>query len=723
MEEDQELILSIPVLALEEMEPEKRPECCIYKVPKKLRELNREAYTPKLISIGPYHYGQKNLKKMEDLKVRYFNEAAYRTKKNRDDFTRCIQKIEYKKIIHCYAEVNDMIEKDFMQMILLDSIFIIEQLWRTNENPPMNIPAITTISQKCEWKLDACVPFFVLEELYDFAYSGLSMHQQNEGYSFLKLVHEYLLHFLTSAGLVRDFEYKKIFSGEMKKVKHFTDFLRYFLLPQNPTCGRSFERVPCATKLSEAGVEFKVNKSENGRLLDIQFRKSALLGIFPFLNFSWLLSCFPCLKCLEIMQPVLELKSFIIRDATECVVRNLMALEQCYYPWEAYVCNYIVLLDHLINTEADVDLLVEKNVIVNWLGNNKRVATLINGLCLQIIEGLLYYGSEAPSSTSHAWKRIMKGRDVIRKGGLWRIGDGRAISFLGDNLILVKHRPKIVLPIQNMYIGMKRAMAALGGGGGGLLLLPSLDSLRGVGRTSKPSSCPTRASQPPRCRCGPRGRARGLGCRTSCGFGTPGPFCQRTKRASSLCPACQFIDQENGVWKDELLDQWLLDFEAAEAIWQLKVLGKVKNLVWRACQNSLPTEMNLVKRRVITDDRCDLCKDQQLLQQAKDRFQEFSALQANPTPQWIPLAASWRPLDTSWYKINSNGTLYAKENCARIGPVIRNEQGMVMASLSQKIPLPFTVVKVEALAALQVEGKWNLLQNLVWIGLRWKGTP
>ena len=28
----------------------------------------------------------------------------------------------------------------------------------------------------------------------------------------------------------------------------------------------------------------------------------------------------------------------------------------------------------------------------------------------------------------------------------------------------------------------------------------------------------------PRCRCGPRGRARGLGCRKSCGFGAFGPF-------------------------------------------------------------------------------------------------------------------------------------------------------------------------------------------------------
>ena len=472
LSEDQELILSIPVLALEEMEPEKRPECCIYKVPQKLRKVKEEAYTPKLISIGPYHYGEKNLKKMEDLKVRYFNEAVNRTKKNQDDFTKRIREIGYKKILHCYAEVNNMNEKDFMKMILLDSIFIIEQLWRTYKNPPMSPPAMTTISRKCVWSMwDACVitcqketkeddpekknpkednhekenpwrsynimqdlillenqvPFFVLEELYDFAYRGLSMYQQNEDYSFLKLVHEYFFHFWETSGLVRNSEYEKIFSGKTKKVKHFTDFLRYFLLPQNPTCGKSFERVPCATKLSEAGVEFKgskVGKSENGSLLDFQFRKSALLEICPFLNMSWLFSCCPCLKCLEIMQPVLELKSFIIGDATECFVRNLMALEQCHYPQEAYVCNYIVLLDHLINTAADVDLLVEKNVIVNWLGNNKAVATLINGLCQQIVEGnhSCYFelSEKIKDHYTSRWSKLMASLTNLYFKDFWR---------------------------------------------------------------------------------------------------------------------------------------------------------------------------------------------------------------------------------------------------------------------------------------------------------------
>ena len=188
------------------------------------------------------------------------------------------------------------------------------------------------------------------------------------------------------------------------------------------------------------------------------------------------------------------------------------------------------------------------------------------------------------SSASHAWKSITKGRDVIRKGGIWRSADRKSISFWGDNWVPVKYRPKIVSPIQNMDIGIK---------------------------------------------------------------------------------VCQFMDQENGVWKEELLDQCLLDFEAAEvrkmalcrtqqcdiltwpfnadgkytvksgyqsllakihrqqpgpsssdslkplwqAIWQLKVPDKVKSLVWRACQNSLPTKMNLVKRRLIMDDKCDQHED------------------------------------------------------------------------------------------------------------------
>ena len=111
------------------------------------------------------------------------------------------------------------------------------------------------------------------------------------------------------------------------------------------------------------------------------------------------------------MQPVLELQSFLVGDATECVIRNLMAFEQRHHPGETYICNYIVLLDHLINTAEDVDLLVEKKVLVNWLGNNKAVATLINKLCIQIVEGnqSCYYelSERIHGHYSSYWSKLM----------------------------------------------------------------------------------------------------------------------------------------------------------------------------------------------------------------------------------------------------------------------------------------------------------------------------
>ena len=82
----------------------------------------------------------------------------------------------------------------------------------------------------------------------------------------------------------------------------------------------------------------------------------------------------------------MKIPSFTVGDTTNRVIRNFMAFEQCHYPHETYICNYIVLLDHLIKTEKDVDLLVEKKVLDNWLGRDEAVVNLINKICHQIVE-------------------------------------------------------------------------------------------------------------------------------------------------------------------------------------------------------------------------------------------------------------------------------------------------------------------------------------------------
>ena len=40
-------------------------------------------------------------------------------------------------------------------------------------------------------------------------------------------------------------------------------------------------------------------------------------------------------------------------------------------------------------------------------------------------------------------------------------------------------------------------------------------------------------------------------------------------------------------------------------IWRLEVPCKLKNLVWRACKDALPTKANLCKRKVITEATCE----------------------------------------------------------------------------------------------------------------------
>ena len=48
------------------------------------------------------------------------------------------------------------------------------------------------------------------------------------------------------------------------------------------------------------------------------------------------------------------------------------------------------------------------------------------------------------ASYAYAWKSILKGRDVILKGALWRIGDGKRVRIWGDNWLPLKMSAKIV---------------------------------------------------------------------------------------------------------------------------------------------------------------------------------------------------------------------------------------------------------------------------------------
>ena len=52
-----------------------------------------------------------------------------------------------------------------------------------------------------------------------------------------------------------------------------------------------------------------------------------------------------------------------------------------------------------------------------------------------------------------------------------------------------------------------------------------------------------------------------------------------------------------------------VDTQLWKGIWSLRVPNKVKNLLWRACRNAMPTKANLVRCTIIDDPSCDRCHD------------------------------------------------------------------------------------------------------------------
>jgi len=100
-------------------------ECCIYKDPKRLRVLNDKAYTPQVVSIGPFHRDKKELQEMEEHKRKYLQDFLKWSNASLEDFIELIGDREA-TLRNCYAETfKDHSSEKFVRMILVDAAFVI----------------------------------------------------------------------------------------------------------------------------------------------------------------------------------------------------------------------------------------------------------------------------------------------------------------------------------------------------------------------------------------------------------------------------------------------------------------------------------------------------------------------------------------------------------------------------------------------------------------------
>ncbi|KAM2029258.1 hypothetical protein ACFX16_040785 [Malus domestica] len=103
-----------------------KSSCCIFKVPHCLAKTNEGKYRPHIISIGPYHYGDKHVVMMQQHKWRFLDNLLGRTQLiGLDDYRQVVAEIE-DDIRECYAETINLCSRHLVEMMVPDGLFIIE---------------------------------------------------------------------------------------------------------------------------------------------------------------------------------------------------------------------------------------------------------------------------------------------------------------------------------------------------------------------------------------------------------------------------------------------------------------------------------------------------------------------------------------------------------------------------------------------------------------------
>ncbi|XP_042486500.1 UPF0481 protein At3g47200-like [Macadamia integrifolia] len=352
--------------------PSSLPTSCIYRVDKRIRKLNEDAYTPDTISIGPYHrdVDKKNLQMqdMEDVKRRYVKALLDRTSEtpSLESYVKALKELEADPKTDprkCYSEpiINNLNNKEvnFLEIMLLDGLFIIElfrkhshvvKLKEDDNDPIFKSNLRRTRIVRDLVLLENQIPMSVLEKLFE-----LSKCPNSDRFSLIELA---LIFFenLIPDGLNK---YDKITNNTHK---HLLDLLSC-TLDGAPTEQESrteeikaLESLPCATELRRSGINFKASRNYN--LFDIRFSK----GEF-------------------------EIPTLCVDDYTVSFFRNLIAYEPQSIGGRHRITSYALLMDHLIDTASDVALLLRRGIIKNHLGDNEKVSFLFNTLYREISSG------------------------------------------------------------------------------------------------------------------------------------------------------------------------------------------------------------------------------------------------------------------------------------------------------------------------------------------------
>lgn len=413
---------------LQELSP-LSPNCYIYRVNLGLRQVNPRAYTPNVVSIGPLHRDKKELRAMEEHKLRYLQTfLSLANLKIEDCVNRVSTWVDYAR--RCYAETIEQTNDEFAKMILVDGCFVVMVLMfshcrkliqrgdRLFHQPHLMNEVVTDMVL-----LENQLPFFVIEGLYKLFISSRNEISCDLG-SIKNLIYKFLKRLIPIS--------KPPKVNDIPQVSHLVDFVRFFYHPISQTPRPRALDLPKAPDLDVPSMAYESFPGSSSLDLDVckmayeSSPGSSSPCLMAYQNFpgrssldtgklpeSFTVSSSPDTEKIVLSIPsatslhaagvrfksaeenppmdikfadgVLEIPHLIIDDRSEIIFRNVVAFEQLHLDdsgW--YMSTYLGLLDKLIDTPYDVDLLVKDGVIHNNLGSNKDVCELFNKIVTNV---------------------------------------------------------------------------------------------------------------------------------------------------------------------------------------------------------------------------------------------------------------------------------------------------------------------------------------------------
>ncbi|XP_043700103.1 UPF0481 protein At3g47200-like [Telopea speciosissima] len=341
-------------------ESQRKPR--IYKVPSILRDIQTHAdsFDPMVVSFGPYHHGNPKLAMIEDLKVTIAKQLV--SGRNLQEFSNFDEVARDAREYYDKELTDRFSEEDFRRMMFLDGCLLLYSIDcimnPTEEDSRIKNNQMAFISRDI-LLLENQLPYIVLHTLMSY-----NIPREHKGEN---LVHKFIKRSRSNQHL--SLPPPSSWENLQDQPPHLLHLLREELVGTVPTHPHepinpldefndwhSFRSV---SELRAGGIECK--KSGSSSLKDVSFNPQSFHGD-------------------------LSLPPIVVDDNTKSMFLNLVAYEASPDFTNDYaVTSYICFMDALIDHAEDVKLLRSKEILLNLLGSDEKVADLFNDLATNLV--------------------------------------------------------------------------------------------------------------------------------------------------------------------------------------------------------------------------------------------------------------------------------------------------------------------------------------------------